>query len=48
MIQSCSHLNEYLKKQFDLENTKTISKNLENIFYYMKIMRKQQKFMSQV
>jgi hypothetical protein len=48
MIQSCSHLNDYLKNQFDFENTKTISKNLENIFFYMKIMREKHKFMSQV
>ena len=46
MIKSCAHLNDYLKQQFDYENTKAISKNLENIFYYMKILRKQHKFIS--
>ena len=48
MIKSCAHLNEYLKHQFDFENTKTISKNLEKIFYYMKVLRKQHKFITQV
>jgi hypothetical protein len=43
MIKSCSHLNDYLEREFDLKNEKTNPKNLESIFGYIKLMRKKER-----